>query len=88
MARFSRYHDALNVTASLAEVNAAATELLASLPSEKRARIAQRNLTFIPHIVSGSDPKVNDILVRMKLIAAKACAGELPAASVRPYRVK
>ncbi len=84
MARFSRYQDALSVTASLAEVNAAATELIASLPREKRARIAQRNLSFIPHIVSGTDRTTNDILVRMKLIAAQACAGELPPTGYKP----
>jgi len=88
MAKFSRYQDALSVSASLAEVNAAATELIASLSREKRARIAHRNLSFIPHIVSGTDRNTNDILVRMKLLAAKACAGEFPVASPRPTRIK
>jgi hypothetical protein len=88
MARLSRYQDALSVSASLAEVNAAATELIASLPYEKRAPIAQRNLSFIPHIVSSSDRNTNDILVRMKLLAAKACAGELPLAPARPTQIK
>jgi hypothetical protein len=88
MARFSRYHDALRVTASLAEVNAAATEFMASLPREKRARIAQRTLTFIPHLVNGTDHKVNDILVRMKLLAAQACAGEIPHGISRTTRIK
>jgi hypothetical protein len=88
MARFSRYQDALRVTASLAEVNAAATEFVASLPHEKRARIAQRTLTFIPHLVNGTDHKVNDILVRMKLLAAQACAGEIPRGIMKTPRNK
>jgi hypothetical protein len=88
MARFSRYQDALSVAASLAEVNAAATEFMASLPREKRARIAQRTLTFIPHLVHGTDQKVNDILVRMKLLAAQACAGEIPRGNSQTTRIK
>jgi hypothetical protein len=88
MAKISRYNSAISVASSLAEVNSAATEFLASLPSHKRARLAQRTLTFIPHLVSGTDNKVNDILVRMKLLAAQACAGEIPRAGSHVPRAK